>query len=124
MTGWKDEYFSEATVNGVAKGYLIAARLRISDIDNWCRGSLAYNGDDVSVRPESEQAVRWCSLGALLHAANGFEDKPKCYQRAVGFITNVARNKYGLFVADVNDNMEHDDVLQMFDEAIALASGD
>lgn len=92
------------------------AREIISDPSKWTTSSYARdkNGDITS--PNYDDAVCFCSLGAVRRAARELGQSSWDAQTR---LESVAKKLFhGYTVVDVNDAMGHDSVIAMFDEAI------
>lgn len=79
----------------------------------WCRGVLARNSKGEETTPNGPDAVRWCAFGAI-----GTTDE------ALGAADRALIMAHGnYYVAEWNDEPEREveDVLRLFDRAIALA---
>lgn len=108
------------------KEILIEARNIISDEKNWTQGAEAreQNGDPVS--PRCPWAVCFCSIGAVHRAAikivnNGFGvyslDTSRLRTGAVGALAKEL--KCYTHIDQFNDASTHQEVLALFDRAIA-----
>lgn len=86
------------------------ARARICQ--GWCQGHLAEDRNGREVVPNADDAVRWCLLGAI--DTNEAEEMIRALLHHRGIDWGVSR---------WNDAMEREqeDVLALFDEAIAMA---
>lgn len=93
------------------------ARALIADSSHWCQGVYAFGKSGRRVAPRSRCAVRWCAIGAVVHATDG--DIHAEYG-ARDALTEAADRLYpsahGL--ADVNDALGHTAVLRCFQFAI------
>lgn len=45
------------------------AKALIEDPDKFCRGSFAQDAEGLYVQPQSDEACRWCSKGAIMREA-------------------------------------------------------
>jgi hypothetical protein len=88
---------SDRKLNPIARE-LIAAKKRIENSENWCRGAFELNG-------------RMCALGALLMSK----------QNAIPVLRRSAKELFGLAAVQVNDYLGHAAVMQMYDLAISKA---
>lgn len=81
----------------------------------WCQGRTAFNAQGASVSSRSEEAVRWCAVGALMAAVPAGRPmtiRHPAYARL--------REVVGMDVAVFNDAQETvEPVLAAFDRAIA-----
>lgn len=89
------------------------ARALISDEKNWTQGVLARNAKGESVFHDSSTATCWCSIGALSKFnASSFKLRESVYLLGTQYTQND--------VVKFNDCSSHDEVLWMFDLAIAM----
>lgn len=101
---------------------LIKARELISKPEQWNQGCMARNKDNQVVHSYSDDAVRWCAIGAIRNivCSNGYvgvehllihciPDDYKPYMRS------------NATLAEFNDDKTHKEVLGLFDKAIELA---
>ena len=86
--------------------------------ENFCQRSLAMNRDFVSVEVKSPQAVRFCGIGTLCRAQYLLGATDLIFQLARLKIESVARNEYNLNVSEVNDEIGHKAILNIFTKAI------
>ena len=97
------------------------ARERISSSDAWCRGGLAYDRIGMLVGSLSEEAVRWCALGAMeregVGNAEGLVDAMLLLQDAAQEL-----GYGGVWIC--NDNGGHGRVMEMFDRALTEVKRD
>jgi hypothetical protein len=115
------------------KTYLLAARAKIADKDNWTKHVLARdaNGDDKpkghpladhihwgGIDGRYPHACQWCAMGAV-QAVTPVEHEQDAYSA----LNIAARHLYnGISIPEVNDNIDHAAVLACFDQAIKDAS--
>lgn len=92
---------------------LRAARALISDPAKWIQGDSARDGGGYTVSPRSSGAVQFCAVGAMERVSFG--------EKSYGTLEHAA-GLLGGFTTDYNDDptRTHDDVMWMFDLAIAL----
>ena len=103
------------------KQALIDAKELISTPERWTQYAWSRTADGVSAGSFTEDAVCWCSIGAIRHVT---KDSP--YQ-----VTGVARvlldqeaNSLGYETAiEYNDEHTHAEVMALFDKAIVRAEG-
>jgi hypothetical protein len=114
------------------KEILTAARALIADRDSWCQGALAQDNLGIEVRPESEEAVCWCAIGAFERICFRERDSSPSYELAW-----ASKDLFGESIPDLNDNGHdwiadslsedewrdecHKAVLAVYDKAIADA---
>ena len=114
------------------KKLLVNARNRIAKRENWGQGTLARDARGNPVPPLSPTAVQWCMLGAL-GAEAGYGDAcgddraygsgyvaPE-YREALAALREASPTG-GVFT--YNDAVGHEDVLDLFDTAIANMKGE
>lgn len=94
------------------KEILIAARQKITPPQCWTQGESARNIHNEPTAPDSLGAVCWCAIGACEAVSS---------DRFVvgGALTQLNRHVRG--TADFNDTHTHQEVLALFDKAIAAA---
>jgi hypothetical protein len=100
---------------------LRAARRLIEHPSNWVQGSMAQDEHGDEVDPTSENAVCWCSVGALDATASRDEDAFRAATQLMAEATGKPRES----LTEWNDApaRTHADVLWAFANAIALAEG-
>ena len=95
---------------------LIAARDLIADPARWTQFSAARDAKNRPVEPFDLNAVCFCATGATSYIA---EDQYVSADRLLGI---AARDLFELdYAEDVNDNLGHAAVMQMYAKAIADA---
>lgn len=94
---------------------LIAAREKIADRKNWCRGSLALLPNRQIASPRNPNAVKWCALGACYSI-------PRMAELAIWQLELAATELYNTVVISVNDRIGHKAVLRLFDHAIGATN--
>jgi hypothetical protein len=115
------------------KEILIAARALIADREDWCQGALAQDNLGIEVRPESEEAVCWCAIGAFERIRFRERDSSPAYELAWAGMDLFGEPS----ISDLNDNGHagiadslsedewrdecHKAVLAAYDKAIADA---
>jgi hypothetical protein len=93
------------------------ARELIADEQHWCRGELALDANGLGVCPMSDEAVKRCSLGALIMAAY---DITTDRREAINLAIKAMRPLHGsATLMQINDTRGHAAVLALFDEVIA-----
>ena len=95
------------------KEKLMVAKEVISDPAKWCRGVYARGADGWSREVSSEEACQFCTLGALMRV--------NAYGVGVSVLKTCLPDDYAN-VAAFNDSATHEQVMQLFDCAIAKAS--
>ena len=119
------------------KKLLENARNRISKRENWTRTALARNSTGHEVAPVDPQATCWCAHGAVAAEAglNGYADSipgthafeaaEALYEASMDILAEASPRYVGLrSIVQVNDELRHEDVLKMFDTAIANLKGE
>lgn len=100
---------------------LINAKALINTPDKWTQGHFARDRLGLEISPRTDQAVCFCSLGAMMRVNY---DEPyipavKALGRAITGDDTIGY--YGAFQAvhEFNDKHTHAEVMGMFDKAIA-----
>lgn len=97
------------------KELLIKARSFIENKDSWTQGYFAKNSDGFGINPDNENAVCFCSWGAMEKAAGhrlDLEDDNSLRHLKQFMDYNIPK---------FNDHHTHAEVLAAFDAAIAAA---
>ena len=97
------------------KQLLIAARARISKPENWTQGTAARCSNGNPVMASDVKACQWCSLGTIALTSYS-ESDPETAQ------LNMWRALKNPGIAEFNDTHTHQEVLNVFDKAIASES--
>lgn len=87
----------------------------IRDPKNWTQGKFARNAEGGYVHVHSEQAVCFCSLGAIERLT---VDDWELYTQARGLLWEVREEG----PVNINDLQDHAAVMAMFDDAKELAN--
>jgi len=98
--------------------YLREMRKLIEKPENWCQGEYARDANGNRVHDGSGAATRWCALGSywkVRYSHPEFETTP------LNLLAKAATQRGVQGVADFNDSHTHEEVLALFDEAIAEA---
>lgn len=111
---------------------LTAARAKI--VQGWCQNNLAQDCNGKDINALNPNAVSWCAVGALSHAAGCWSVAAKtnpdfsqtgwqalCQFSAANFLSSYDPDDIGWAVSKWNDNPARtkDDVLNAFDRAIS-----
>ena len=96
------------------KEILTKARDRVKDPEHWCQGTYALTKDGLDANPTEDRADRFCAIGALLRA----NDKSENYIKAELALRHAASKLFSKGPTSVNDQLGHEAVVAMFDEAI------
>ena len=107
------------------------AKKLIADPEHWAIGVEARDGEGNPVVTLSSEAYAFCSIGALVKVSNQtFNDS---YDLALYFLAESARKWFGarnfsedteeVSVFNDSDDVEHDDVIWAFDDAIERIKG-
>ena len=94
------------------------ALILIKDENNWTRGELARDKENVPVPPESVYACKFCSLGALLFVAGGRTDDFLMARDALSFTIENKTDRWYSDVAEFNDIFDHKEVISVWRETI------
>lgn len=87
------------------------ARDLIADPSRWTKHAFARDAQRLPCNVRDEEAAMFCSIGALLRAADMDND-------LVGRIAHLARLMSPFGLAHFNDRHTHQQVIQLFDQAI------
>lgn len=98
---------------------LQAARDLIAKPENWTQDDFARAADGSGVAPHSDEAVCWCSLGAINKVSPPVEDNQTKKLAKI-----LLRNAMGTSIAAFNDTHTHEEVIAAWDETIKLAKED
>lgn len=99
---------------------LKAARKQIERPESWTQGHYARDASARKVHALDPTATRWCASGALAVVNNGFGAVELDALEMLGRV--LENGVYGnRTVADYNDSCTHEEVLALFDDAIALS---
>lgn len=106
------------------------ARKLIADPACWCQGEYAVDAHGLSCSPAAPWACRWCALGALAAVgvpaaapASLYRQAFVCLARALG-LTEGGFVECRQAITDFNDGHTHNEVVAMFDRAIAQLEGE
>jgi len=97
---------------------LTAARSLISKPENWTQGEYARDSSGERVSEHDQDAVCFCTIGALLKAEHALNIYISAFARNHPSI-NYLKTFLNGSVADYNDSSTHAEVLELFDKAIA-----
>lgn len=107
-----------------ARELLVKAKAHISDKNRWCQGNNAVDTVGQHVNPWHQDAVRWCTLGALFGALRDDSDKAAGVISEARAYLNCAAMEVsgddGMSLTMYNDQHSHAEVLGMYDHAIKL----
>jgi hypothetical protein len=96
------------------------ARDRITNPENWCKGTMAKTAYGVSTCVHDEKACQWCSLGAIEYATGGL-DMDCQFALVLDVMASIkAGLEYPYSISNFNDNSSHEEVLEVFDHAIFI----
>ena len=93
----------------------IAARKKIEKPENWTQNYSAKDVDGSAVYVCSPEAVCWCTLGAIRAVS---DDRGDLVEAACNKLYDVLDDS---FITIFNDTHTHEEVLALFDRAIANA---
>lgn len=100
------------------KEILIAARKKIENRRNWIQRLSACRVDGSHCPPTDSAAVGWCALGAIRSIVGEGAEENVLFEKAYATINAVSDSR---FIAGFNDTSTHEQVLALFDKAIANA---
>ena len=93
---------------------LIQARALIADKEHWVQNDYAVDAKDNAVDPVDEEAVRFCAVGAIVHAFHLGTGEYNWYPRCIS--ANVLAR-----LQDISEQQGHAAVLKAFDKLIENA---
>lgn len=98
---------------------LTAARFLLTDKENWAQNYYAYDKKGNLVPPESHEACKWCSAGAVSAVVQG----DSAYY-AANCLTEATKQMGCSATVIYNDNpkRKHKEILELFDKAIEIAA--
>lgn len=105
------------------KQVLIDAKALIANPANWTTGAAATTKDNEQVTIEHKDAVCFCTLGAVSRAIHntGAVSAP-LYRQSYDLLYSAVQKRVKFTsVASYNDGHTHQEVMELFDEAIAEA---
>lgn len=98
---------------------LRAAQKLINSPENWCQGALALDEpvSERSLDPRSQDAVKWCVRGAVMHVSGIMWPVHE-----IGFLDAAAFDLYRTYnSAAANNEHDHTAALAILDRAIEIA---
>ena len=104
--------------------HLQESRKLITFPENWCKGDLARTNHNVRTSPWGTTASQWCMIGAFCHVSARDGLLVSTNKKARDFLQLAIAElfpSYDLAVARFNDSHTHQQVLQVYDLAIAKA---
>jgi hypothetical protein len=101
---------------------LRAALALIDSPEKWAQGASAKDSEGFIVALHAEDAVSFCSLGALgiKCSDKGYLDN-EAYESSRTYLKRAAGQR---LITEYNDTRTHAEVMQMFDKAIQLAQAE
>lgn len=101
---------------------LTEARRLIEDPSHWTRGAAARTASDMPVRTSDRKAVSFCAVGTL-QKVTGDEDYLSlgAQSREAFFVLQAALNDWDVIGWNDAPYRTHEEVLALFDDAIAYA---
>ena len=108
------------------------ARKLIEDPARWCKYSTALTKEGHSTNPNSGNAVKWCATGALYKVTAMYvyehcvildrDILSRAKNRLIAAIEANLECRYPLGLTHFNDESmtTHEDILEMFDNAISI----
>ena len=98
------------------------AKAFIRDKEHWTQGKFARNPEGIQCDPLSADAFQFCAVGALRHV-NG--SALSVSYLSARFYLDMAVNMMGIStVLEFNDSRTHEEVMELYDIAIAWAQGE
>lgn len=101
-----------------SKEILIAARKKIEKPENWTQGQAARNKFQHWCDPTYAFATCWCALGAIRSVVGRDLESDTFFVSAYKELVKVSEDR---LIARFNDSHTHEEVLALFDRAIANA---
>lgn len=106
---------------------LISAKTLIDSPEKWTQEEYARDANGRGVLPV-EDAVCFCSIGAIIRTAHDLSLNPMDRYNAVDRLTQTVGDEptdyQSMTIAEFNDNRSHAEVMRIWDKAIALAKQD
>lgn len=100
---------------------LTHAKALISDKEHWIQNDFATNANGKSILIGDDMATNFCAVGANQKAAGfGKSDISRPYLVAATYIMTLGAHSH---IAKFNDSATHEEVMELFDIAIAWAIG-
>lgn len=87
------------------------AKALIQDPSSWCQGSFGKDAHGHGVPANSPNAIRHCALGAMIRVRGG----------SWIALHRAAHQLFNTTPSEVNDQLGHEAVMQMYDLAIELS---
>ncbi len=94
------------------------ARILISDPNRWTQRASARGADGIQILATDEDAVCWCSFGAVIKVTQGNYEVRGIVLNNMQREAVTSMGAYGSLVL-FNDTRDHEDVLAFFDRVIA-----
>lgn len=86
----------------------------------WARGTFARDANNRTTNPESDEAVKFCALGACIRASYDFDGNDSAFY---GHMRDVLHAAAGKSIVQLNDDSSRKEpVLRAFDRAIESLS--
>ena len=87
----------------------------LADSNRWCKGEVAVNELGLGINPKSDEAVKWCLVGAANKCIPDFNEFCKLIEK----ICEITKQNVPYF----NDNPEttHEQMLEVLRKAESLA---
>jgi hypothetical protein len=94
---------------------LRAARAQITERENWTQGCMARDRDGNVCSPHSADAYSFCAFGAIVVAVGGYDAAKSARERLWHKLSKMEERCLSIY----NDSHTHEEVLALFDAAIA-----
>jgi hypothetical protein len=101
---------------------LINAKALIADPKNWTQGVFARNADGYSTGVHEEDAICFCTLGAIAVAGDNQKWAQQIAINTLSKIITVNASNDAVSVGAFNDTHTHEEVMELFDKAIKEAA--
>lgn len=99
---------------------MIAAKAIITDPLKWTQGYYARDNEGEITEANMTEAVCFCSIGAL-HRVGGFNLFSATIDPAEDYLNGATDTRW---IVEYNDSHAHEEVMQVWDKAIAMAVAD
>lgn len=104
-------------------GTLVAAKALIADPKYHCKGLYSIDQRGNAVVPWEDGAVCFCAFGAISRIIY-FEQERGEHMHSSVILGQAALELFGETATFVNDEMQHSDLMRVFDHAIEIAKRD
>lgn len=95
-------------------------RALIAKPENWTKDFFARDINDISCSSKSNEAVKWCLLGAFSRIKNKdyfVNTAARCYE----IMCSLVKKRGFAYISVFNDNSTHEEVIDLLNEAIQVS---